>query len=606
MGTGITSGNLMKRRVTVGWGLSLLWLLLLGALVLLWQVGQIGLIDETEPLFVEASRQMLLTGDWITPYFDGEPRFDKPPLIYWLMVLAFKIFGVNEFAARLPSVLSAIAVTVLCFYTLKQFAGRTKSEPGATTAAELEATAPPSNFWPWRQWLPAWLGATMLLLNPNTFFWGRTAYSDMLLTACIGGALLTFFCGYAQPTPGRTQQRWYWAFYVCIALAILTKGPIGVVLPGLAIAGFLVYVGQVRATLAEMQWRRGAVLVLALTLPWYLLVIRDNGWAFIDSFFGYHNVERFTSVVNRHAGPWYFHFLVILVGFLPWSVYLPAAIARLRPWRRREWQAAPRSEHLGLFALAWFVAVLGFFTVAVTKYFSYTLPLMPAAAILVALLWAEWIAEPSRRHAGFLWSGGFAVLLSAALAGALLYSPQWLGDDPWMPNLGARLQAAGLPLLGSWIWGATAITTLVFLLWRSRWLWLANLIGMLLFIGLVILPGVGIADIERQQPLREMAQILRQAAQPTDAVIMVGFKKPSLVFYTQRHVTYFGEPATVIPRLQQAFAASPQESTAWVVAANRPLQRTGLSADQYQSVHQSGVYRLVRVEEANFNVGKTN
>ncbi|MFP4575239.1 MAG: ArnT family glycosyltransferase, partial [Coleofasciculus sp.] len=87
----------------------------------LWHLGSTGLVDETEPLFAEAARQMTVTGDWITPYFNGETRFDKPPLVYWLMAIGYHLIGVNEWAVRLPSAMSAIALTVLGFYTLRYF-----------------------------------------------------------------------------------------------------------------------------------------------------------------------------------------------------------------------------------------------------------------------------------------------------------------------------------------------------------------------------------------------------------------------------------------------------------------------------------------------------
>src|SRR4028118_2390933 len=101
--------------------LSLLWLCAIAWVGFLWNLGNIGLVDETEPLFAEAARQMTLTGDWITPYFNGETRFDKPPLIYWLMAVAYRTLGVNEWAVRLPSALCAIGLTCLGFYTLQQF-----------------------------------------------------------------------------------------------------------------------------------------------------------------------------------------------------------------------------------------------------------------------------------------------------------------------------------------------------------------------------------------------------------------------------------------------------------------------------------------------------
>ncbi|MCP2732552.1 ArnT family glycosyltransferase, partial [Limnofasciculus baicalensis] len=103
------------------WILSILWLIAIIWVAFLWNLGSIGLVDETEPLFAEAARQMTVTGDWITPYFNGVTRFDKPPLIYWLMAMAYKLIGVNEWAVRLPSALAAIALTSLGFYTLRYF-----------------------------------------------------------------------------------------------------------------------------------------------------------------------------------------------------------------------------------------------------------------------------------------------------------------------------------------------------------------------------------------------------------------------------------------------------------------------------------------------------
>lgn len=148
---------------------SILGLLMLCWLAFFWDLGSIGLIDETEPLFAEASRQMLRTGDWITPYFNGETRFDKPPLIYWLQAIAYQTLGVSAWADGLLRFGSPI--------------------PSAATPAPQES----SNCQSQRFWTCVWIGAAIAALNLETILWARLATTDSLLNACMGGALLAFF-----------------------------------------------------------------------------------------------------------------------------------------------------------------------------------------------------------------------------------------------------------------------------------------------------------------------------------------------------------------------------------------------------------------------------
>jgi 4-amino-4-deoxy-L-arabinose transferase-like glycosyltransferase len=568
------------------------WILAIALITLFWGIGDIGLIDETEPLFVEASRQMLITGDWITPYFDGETRFDKPPLIYWLMVLCFKVFGVSEWAARVPSALAALGTVLLCFYVLRQHHSGLKPEA---------ASEPPQ---PSRNNLAAWLGATMLMLNLNTYFWGRTGYADMLLMACMGGSLLAFFMGYAQVDRPQIQRRWYGAFYVLTALAVLTKGPIAIVLPIAIIGGFLLYLGNLRKVIGEMQLLRGILLILILALPWYILVTLKHGDAFIGSFFGYHNLERFSSVVNQHSGPWYFHFLVILVGCLPWSAYLPVALYRTQPWRRKRWQGRSRSAQLGLYAAIWFVVILGFFTVSVTKYFSYTLPLMPAAAILVSLLWTAAILErPTRAPQRWDLSQWFNVALMAGLSWALFSCAPWLTQDPWMPTLGDKIAEANIPLYGGVLWAMAAVAAVLCILWHSNGLWLVNAIAFLLFISVVLHPTVAIVDQARQLPLRELAKATVAAQQSSpqklidqQPIIMIGFRKPSLVYYTQQHVEYIELPSQLASHLKASNLKELPSPEPLVITTPQLLADTGLKPQQYQTLAQSGVYLLVQLQ----------
>lgn len=579
------------------WWLASLWLLVIGFLAFFWNLGSTGLIDETEPLFAEAARQMTVTGDWITPYFNGVTRFDKPPLIYWLMASAYSIFGVNEFAARLPSALAGFTLTSLLFYTLQCFGGWGFFKPNSTPDATQTNN---TSIRQWQSWLVAGLGSAMVALNPITLFFGRTGYSDMLLSLCFGGSLLAFFVGYAQPEQPKIQGRWYLAVYVLLGFAVLTKGPVGIVLPGLIIASFLVYLGKVKEVLREMQVVRGVLIFLVITVPWFILVTLQNGEAYIDSFFGVHNFERFTNVVNHHQGPIYFHLLIVLIGFAPWSIGLPSAISSIKIFQRQRWQKLPRQAHLGLFALFWFVIVLGFFTIAVTKYFSYTLPLMPAAAILLAIWWSEQIVQGQIFHQS---SGSLkittvvSIIFFGLLAWACFYCPQWLGDDSTMPNLGVRISQDGISNIGAVIWGISAIAGLILLLRRQAyWLCSVQFLGFLAFLMFTIMPASAIIDSERQLPLRQIAQSVVQVAKPGEEAVMIanGFEKPTLVFYSKRPITFLMRPTETIPYIQNTVKPASLKSLL-LIATKQALVKTGLETSQYQAVSQSGIYQLVRV-----------
>ncbi len=528
-----------------------------------WRLDSIGLVDETEPLFAEASRQMYATGNWITPYFNGETRFDKPPLVYWAMALCFHIFGVGEWGVRLPSALAAAALAGFIFYTLLRFGyshgNKTTETPDQKQALTLAAT----------------VGAVAMALHPETLVWARTGVSDMLLSGCMGAALLCFFWGYAQ------RPRWYYGFYLFIALGVLDKGPVGAVIPALVVIVFAAYVGQIRPLLKEIKLLKGSLLALLITVPWFIAVITIHGQTYIDSFFGYHNYERFTDVVNGHAAPWYFYFAVVTIGFLPWSPGLPFAMARLRPLALGYWRRQPREHQLGLFALIWFLVIFCFFTAAITKLPSYVLPLMPAAAIMIGLMWAG----PIQR--GTWISAALTIIFSVVLAIASYLTPTWLGGDPVMPNFPELVKESQTMLYGSIVWSLAALFGLGLMLKRQvRWVWAVGFIAFMAFTIVSILPVAQIADSQRQLPLRELAKTIQTQQQPDETLAMVGFMKPSLAFYTQRPVLYVYNPASKqLQATGQALVVGHPDEIAMVISHHQ----------SGKIIQTSGTYQLARL-----------
>ncbi len=604
---------MLKKSPKLSWGLSFLWILIISWIAFLNNLGGIGLLDKTEPMFVEAARQMVVTGDWVTPYWNGETRFDKPPLSYWLIAIALKTFGTNEWAARIPSALMAIAAISLCFWTLRQC--------GFASPSLLKHTHSQRHLW-----ISAWIGAAILALNAFFIAWARTGVSDMFLAASMTMGLLSFFLGYArggsreQGAGSREAEdnaskfwilphnRWYWGFYVFSALAVLAKGPVGIVLPIVIIGSFGLYFGKFWQILREMGLVAGSLLFLAIALPWFVLVTLANGSKYLDVFLGYHNLQRYTSVVSSHPGPIYYYVLVILLGFLPWSVYLPLAIARLRPQQRNFWRSTPRSTHLGIFCLFWLVAIFIFFSLSSTKLPSYVLPLMPAAAILVALLWSgrmgvelisNKVEKKSKPDRVFVISAIVNIVILLVLAIGSFLSPQLIGKDPTTPYVAQVLQLSGLPVVSALIWGMGAIACILLLLKKSnrRWLWGANLAAFMAFMLFVAPAGANLMDSQRQLPIRRLSTLITQVDKPNEEIIVMGFIRPSVVFYTQRNVQFLEGAKETITHLKQNANQNKQPNTVLILSLPKYPPRLKLKPLDYQILGREGAYQLIRVEK---------
>ncbi len=319
-------------------GRKVISIVLIGAAIIsLTNLGAVYLFDVDEAVFAQASKEMLYSGDWINPTYNGINRYDKPILIYWLMVVSYKVFGVNEFAARLPSVLSGL----LLLFVLYRFARQHISEESARFAL------------------------IALAFSPYFFVYSRAAVTDMTLTLFITLSLISFYSG-----SGLINALGLYAFS---ALAFLTKGLIGVVFP-FAIA--IIYIVLTR------QWQRirivfnpiGIVAFLLIAAPWYVAQYQRNGMEFIEQFFFKHHFRRYTDVISGHSGPIYYYVLAISLGLLPWSFLLPASLSKA--WRQRQ-------GVLG-FAFLWLVFVIAFFSLSTTKLPNYILPSAPPAVLLLS------------------------------------------------------------------------------------------------------------------------------------------------------------------------------------------------------------------------------
>jgi 4-amino-4-deoxy-L-arabinose transferase-like glycosyltransferase len=563
--------------------------LLCGLALFVWGLGSTGLVDETPPLFAASARAMAETGDWLTPRVNGLPRYDKPPLVYWLMGLLYALPGqaqwdpLGTWAARLPSALSSVAVMLALAATLLRWPQ--PLDQGRPAAPGLQA-------------LTAFSAALAFALSPLVLIWSRTAVSDALLTGLLAIVLLLFWRCYAGG--GRC-----WFAWALLGLAVLAKGPVAVVLAGLTLGLFGLWQRDLRGLAARLRPWPGLGLTALVALPWYGLELLVEGRPFLDSFFGYHNLQRFTGVVNNHLQPWWFFGPVLLVASLPFTPLLLAGL--VSAGRARFTPQVPEAS-LQRFASCWLVAVLFFFTLAATKLPSYWLPATPAAGVLIALAAQPLIASAQRRSGRLVAAAtlGLQALFAVALAGAGRWVP--LIQEPELPTLPAELLASGLLARASLCFAAALLAGLLLWWvngsWRRGWL-LAQQLALVAFVVGALQPLVSLGDRLRQQPLRRMAAAVVAQRRPAEPLAMVGILKPSLHFYTNQVVIYEGvQPNGPLNlndrlrrerrRLQQPSAPSANGSVLLVIDT-RTAALPHWQGLPHQPLAQEGLFALWRV-----------
>lgn len=579
------NGELWRKQPKKLWILSILGLCLVSWVAFLWNLGNIGLIDKTEALYVEVARQMVLSNNWISPHWNDNYFYSYPAGGYWFLALSFKLFGVTEWAARFPVALSAIAVVFLVFYTLRYF-GFIEKKPDNNS---------------WQLWLTAWIGGGMMALNPAWIAWGRVAVSDMLLSSAITLAMLVFFLGYAQPEKPKIQKLFYVLIPIITGIAVLVKGPIGFILPILGIGSFLLYVGKFWEVFWEINPIRTIILFLVVALPWYIAATIIDGEIFVNEFLAVSNFKRFTNVVFNHPGPWYYYIIWGAILMLPWSVYFPLSIANLSCWQWRKVKESPRNSQLGLYCFAWFITTFVFFSAAATKLQGYILPVTPAVVIIIALFWGDKFSErqPQKENNWlFLVTAIVNIIILAVLAFASAISGKLIGDDSSAPTLAENLVTSRIPIIAAVSWGLGVFIGIILLFKKRLWRWLGygNLVAFFAFATFVFPPLIPLLDSERQLSFRELSIQVKQEIQPEEEIFLVGFTRYSLVYYSQHPVNFVDDSSEIKKRLTE----KPNKGNSiLILAESNYLQDSDLQKTNYDLVSEKGAYKLIRVNKNN-------
>lgn len=519
-----------------------LWIILAAGCVFFLNLGVPQLWDEDEPKNAACAREMLERNDWVVPMFNYELRTAKPVLVYWFMMAAYELFGVSEFGARFWSAVLGIGTCLLTYGIGRRLFD---SSVGFWSAMMLAAAL--------------MFGVASRAATPDA---PLIFFSTLALGIFVWGlpqSAIDSFTGKSTPGNSATAslrqvipQNWatYVGMYAAMGIAVLAKGPVGVVLPTLILMGYVWLRRQPSTTSAvtpspsllsrmgrllkdlspAVIWRVGWVLrpltamavVALVAVPWYVWVAWRTDGAWIAGFLGKHNVTRFVQPLEGHSGPIFYYVIAVMLGFFPWSVFLPVACVRIVQ-RLRD----PGRQTAGdAFCASWAVIYIGFFSLASTKLPSYVLPAYPALALITARYITEWLREPASTP-GWLTRWGF---LSLPAAGILFLVGVPLAVMRFLPGQWYLGWAGLIPLIGG-IWSYRLMEQKQFQRAAQGYA-----VASLLFTATLF--GVVAVQVNPNQTSSAlMSQIYTES--PTPEIGTFDYFEPSLVYYARRPVQRF-------------------------------------------------------------------
>ena len=428
---GMTSG---QHQAGSGWLIALA----AGCVLLIWfgTLDARHLLRSDEGRYAEIAREMFMSGDWVTIRYNDLKYFEKPPLHLWMTALAYEVFGVGDWQARLWVAISGAAGLLLTMVAARRWFG-----------ARV-----------------ALLAGLVLLAAPNWNLGGHFNSLDMSVSGALAAVLAATLLAQHPQADVVTRQRWMWLAWAAMGLAVLTKGLIGIVLPGLALVVYMAWVRDL-GLCRRLHMGTGLLVLLAITVPWFWLVAQRNP-DFLHFFFIHEHFERYVSGVHQRGAPAWYFIPQLLVGFLPWLGLAPGIVAVVR--------AAPRTAGLQPTHLlaAWAGSIFVFFSMSGSKLPGYILPMMPALALLAALA----LDRLSDSHWRRMLLGALVVTLAMTLASPFVarlsssttpnelfraYAP-WIGVAAlvlmagaaaalWLQRQGRRLASMAVYALGMFV-----------------------------------------------------------------------------------------------------------------------------------------------------------
>ena len=519
-------------------------------------LGHLPFLGPDEPRYAEVAREMYERADLVTPTLGGHTWFEKPALLYWMMIGSYRLFGVSEWAARFGPALSGLLTIFLIFWLGRRIERAGRDEMKASAGLGL--------------WSSVALGSSAGLI-----VFSHAASFDIVVTMTLTTALACFFSAEIE-TDGK-KRRWLLAgFYASVGASLLAKGLVGIVLPfGVIGTYYLMRWSWPRRT-AWLSALWGVPLAFAIALVWYAPVIARHGWPFVDQFFIQHHFARFVSNKFHHPQAFYFYLPIIAMIALPWSAFLVSALNSARKWRWREETIESKSR---VFALAWLVFPTFFFSISISKLPGYILPALPGAALLAGAQLRRFV----RGEGGFFALRFTSLLLFALATGVIIYSAR-TGD---LSLACAFVIAAPLIIIGAFS-----------LLFPRHRVLVLELICSAMFIAVALVFSCGVDRIAGRESVRDLMQLATARGYASTPVFYMLTDDRTGEFYAGGRLGYRpdGEPYRFDGADEVAEAARQRGGTALVFVPTKwANQLTDYSAIETEIIGNNGSLTLALI-----------
>jgi len=551
--------------------LALLLLFLVATLLWFGTLDYRHLIPSDEGRYAQMAREMMVNGDFITPRYNDYKYFEKPPLHIWVTAIVFQVFGLGEWQARFWSGITSYFTILLVGFTAFRLYGS----------------------------LAGYLAALILLASPMWVLGGHFNALDMGLSAFLNLALCSLLLAQHSFNENRLRalRYWMWICWLAMGLATLSKGLIGIVIPGMVLFAYMITRWDWRI-LTRLHIVSGLIIFLGVTAPWFIAVSMQNP-EFAHFFFIHEHFERFTADAHRRTAPFYFFLPLVVVGFLPWMPqFFQSAWQTLKQYRLGQFSAS-------WMLWAWFVIILLFFSVSRSKLPGYIMPVFPALAVLAAKTIVDYLNTHANLANGWRAQTCFFVILAAV-------------GFFFLPEIGRGGQADEVEAFQNYtIWIVVALTCLLCFSFIATILAKRN---SLLSVGLfafgffltATIAGTGHETLGRAASGFDLAQKVKGQI-PSDAKIYsVRLLDHTLPFYLERNTIMveftdeltFGskqEPQKWVPTLNEFLVIWKQDPTAIAVMVptqfeelkqmNLPMEELGRDSRRVIVRHPSPALR---------------